>query len=279
MGQSPSLQSVIFLPAIESSIIAVMELLRRWSWQIEGVNNGCAKGWRCSQAFLFILSGVERGQISTHRMGENGMNLCNWLRFVFRFWCVLIISCSKKGEKNCVGRTWRSPRLLSGELKSRTRTVSPSERPFSIRSLCFYHQIHAVPLNGICHSIGSNLSRSTAHYIRSVLSQASRFTLLSRSVSKWQFHFLLVFLYTFRHRHWWPNCAGNPRSKCYMSLFYILQGAFFFSQGCFAWKAWLPRAALLLIRLPNAALFFSGMTRNHSPSCNRTDTLLHVLET
>lgn len=100
MGQSPSLQSVIFLPAIESSIIAVMELLRRWSWQSEGVNNGCAKGWRCSQAFLFILSGVERGQISTHWMGENGMNLCNWFQFVFRVWCVLIISRSKKrGEK------------------------------------------------------------------------------------------------------------------------------------------------------------------------------------
>lgn len=69
----------------------MMELLRRRSRQIERVNYGCAKGWRCSQAFLFILSGVERGQISTHWKVKNGINSCNWFKFDFRFWWVLII--------------------------------------------------------------------------------------------------------------------------------------------------------------------------------------------
>lgn len=31
----------------------MMELLCCWSWQIERVNYGCAKGWRCSQTFFF----------------------------------------------------------------------------------------------------------------------------------------------------------------------------------------------------------------------------------
>lgn len=69
----------------------MMELLRRRSRQIERVNYGCAKGWRCSQTFLFILSGVERGQISTHWKVKNGINSCNWFKFDFRFWWVLII--------------------------------------------------------------------------------------------------------------------------------------------------------------------------------------------
>lgn len=36
----------------------------------------------------------------------------------------------------------------------------------------FYYQIPAIPLHAICPSADLSLSRSTAHYIRSVLSQA-----------------------------------------------------------------------------------------------------------
>lgn len=45
----------------------MMELLRRWSRRIGGVNYGCAKGWRCSQTFLSCCT------VSTRWKVENGI--------------------------------------------------------------------------------------------------------------------------------------------------------------------------------------------------------------
>lgn len=46
----------------------MMELLCRETGQIEKVSYGRAKGWRCSQAFLFILSGAGRGWVHSGRL-------------------------------------------------------------------------------------------------------------------------------------------------------------------------------------------------------------------
>lgn len=46
----------------------MMELLHRERGQTEKVSYGRAKGWRCSQAFLFILSGAERWWVHSGRL-------------------------------------------------------------------------------------------------------------------------------------------------------------------------------------------------------------------